>query len=220
MKRSVKFTFKGEVESQMDKLALQSSKSWAQFFKDDYSYIIEKFYSQFISITSCTNCDYVTATFDPSMVISLEIPSSAESLYDCLDSYTKKITLDCNNSWKCDKCKQLVEPEKKLVLWKQAPVLIILLKRYSMGIKKNNFIEFPVELDISSYSLNYNQVSSNYKLSGMCIQSGSLGGGHYYAICRNDLDGKWREYNDTNVREISEEELLREKPYCLFYRRK
>ena len=218
MKRRVQFTFKGEVKTQLDKLAIQSSKSWSQFFKDDYSYIVEKFYSQLLSLTSCTNCDYVTATFDPSMVLSLEIPKDAESLNDCLDSYTKRITLDCDNSWKCDKCKQLVEPEKKMVLWKQAPVLIILLKRYSLGIKKNNFLEFPINLDISSYSLNYNQVSTNYKLSGICIQSGSLGGGHYYAMCYNELDKTWREYNDTNVREVTEEELLREKPYCLFYR--
>ena len=38
MKRSVNFTFKGDVNTQMDRLALQSSKSWSQFFKDDYSY--------------------------------------------------------------------------------------------------------------------------------------------------------------------------------------
>ena len=65
MKRRVQFTFKGEVKTQLDKLAIQSSKSWSQFFKDDYSYIVEKFYSQLLSLTSCTNCDYVTATFDP-----------------------------------------------------------------------------------------------------------------------------------------------------------
>ena len=219
IKRSVHFTCKGEIETQMDKLALQSSKSWSQFFKDDYSYIVETFYSQLLSLTSCTKCDYVTATFDPSMVLSLEIPTVATSLYDCLDSYTKKVTLDCDNSWKCDKCKELVEPEKKLVLWKQSPVLMILLKRYSLGHKKDNFLEFPLNLDISSYSLNYNQVSSTYRLSGVCIQSGSLGGGHYYAICKNELDGKWREYNDTHVREVTENVLLRQKPYCLFYRR-
>ena len=45
MKRRVNFTYKGNVETQMDKLALQSSKSWSQFFKNDYSYIIEKIYT-------------------------------------------------------------------------------------------------------------------------------------------------------------------------------
>ena len=99
------------------------------FFKNDYSYIIEKFYSQLLTITSCSKCDYVTTTFDPSMVISIEIPDSSNSLYDCLDSYTKNCKLDCNNSWKCDKCKNLVEPITKTILWKQSPVLILLLKK-------------------------------------------------------------------------------------------
>ena len=53
MKRSVNFTFKGDVNTQMDRLALQSSKSWSQFFKDDYSYIIEKFARNTMVPLSC-----------------------------------------------------------------------------------------------------------------------------------------------------------------------
>jgi len=219
MKRSVQFTFRGCIETTFDKLSLKASQSWSQFFKDDYSFIVHKFYSQLLSLTSCTNCDYFTVNFDPLMVLSLEIPTDAESLDDCLDSYTKQTKLDCDNTWKCDKCKEYVEPEKKMVLWKNADVLIILLKRYSKIHKNDDFIDFPLELDISSYSLNHNKEGSNYLLSGICVQSGSLGGGHYYAICRNELDQKWREYNDTGVSYIDESSLLKQRPYCLFYRR-
>ena len=105
------------------------------------------------------------------------------------------------------------------MLWKSSDTLIILLKRYSHRIKKDNFIEFPIQLDMSSYSLNYDSNGSTYQLSGICIQSGSLGGGHYFAMCKNELDGLWREYNDTTVRDVEVSELLRQKPYCLFYRR-
>jgi len=219
IKKKIKITIEGSINSELDKLAVKGVQSWSKFFENDYSYIINKFYSQLLSITSCTSCDYVTVNFDPSMTLSLEIPDNASTLYDCLDSYTKKTTLDCDNSWKCDKCKKMVEPDKKIMLWKSSDTLIILLKRYSHTTKNNNFIEFPIELDISSYSLNYNSGGTKYQLSGICIQSGSLRGGHYYAMCKNELDGKWREYNDTSVRDVSKEELLREKPYCLFYRR-
>jgi len=219
IKKRIKITIEGTISSELDKLAVKGVKSWSEFFKDDYSYIIKNFYSQLLSITSCPECDYVTVNFDPCMVLSLEIPTNASSLTDCLDSYTKKISLDCDNSWKCDKCKEMVEPDKKIMLWKSSDTFIILLKRYSQGRKKDNFIEFPIELDISSYSLNYNKEGTTYNLSGICIQSGSLGGGHYYAMCQNAVDGKWREYNDTHVREVTESELLKQKPYCLFYRR-
>jgi ubiquitin C-terminal hydrolase len=219
IKKKIKIRIEGSVTTEMDTLAMKAINSWSSFFQDDYSYIIKKFYSQLLSITSCPQCDYVTVNFDPCMVLSIAIPDKASSLVDCLDSYTTKTTLDCDNSWKCDKCKELVQPDKKIIFWKSADTLIILLKRYSNRSKKDNFIEFPLDLDISSYSLNFGGDGTTYKLSGICIQSGSLGGGHYYAMCKNELDQVWREYNDTGVRVVEESELLKQKPYCLFYRR-
>jgi ubiquitin C-terminal hydrolase len=153
------------------------------------------------------------------MVLSLEIPEPDSNLYDCLSSYTNKTTLDADNLWTCDKCKQKVNPDKKIKLWKTSNVIIILLKRYSNRSKKDDFVEFPLQLDLDDYLVDYEKKGKNYSLSAICIQSGSLGGGHYYAMCKNELDGKWRQYNDTNVRDIDEDELLRQKPYCLFYRR-
>lgn len=219
IKKRIEIEIQGPVVSQYDKLAYKAMNSWSQFFKNDYSYIVKKFYSQLFSITSCTKCDYNTVNFDPTMVVSLEIPLDATCLYDCLDSFTQKTILDCDNSWKCDKCKQRVEPEKKLLLWKTSDVLILLLKRYSKGRKNDTYIEFPTILDLSRYSLNYGKGGTSYRLSGISIQSGSLGGGHYYAMCYNELDKTWRTYNDTTVNEITEEIVSKQKPYCLFYRR-
>ena len=219
IKKRLDINIESKIVTPYDKLAYKSVYSWSQFFKKDYSYIVDKFYSQLFSITSCTKCDYNTVNFDPTMVVSLEIPTDASSLYDCFDSFTRKTILDCDNSWKCDKCKQLVEPEKKLLLWKTSDVLIVLVKRYSRGRKNDTYIEFPLTLDLSCYSLDYGKKGNSYRLSGISIQSGSLGGGHYYAMCYNELDKTWRTYNDTTVTEISEEMVLKQKPYCLFYRR-
>ena len=219
VKTDANISIEGTPKNQLEKLQVKSVNSWSQFFKNDYSYVIQKFYSQQLSITSCTKCDYMAINFDPYMVLSLEIPKDSSSIYDCLNSYTQKITLDCDNTWTCDKCKEKVQPEKKIKLWKTSNVIIILLKRYSMFQKKDNFIEYPLQLNLEDYLIDYERKGKNYKLSGICIQSGSLGGGHYYAMCHNELDGRWREYNDTHVREVSEDELLRQRPYCLFYRR-
>jgi ubiquitin carboxyl-terminal hydrolase 8 len=218
-KKKISIKIEGEARSELSKLEVKAIQSWSRFFKEDYSYIIKKFYSQLLSITSCPKCDYNTVNFDPFMVLSLEIPQGSSTLYECLDSYTKKTTLDCDNSWVCDKCKQKVQPEKKLILWKSSDVLIIQLKRYSIRSKKDNFIHFPLNLTLDPYLIDYQCKGKQYRLSGICIQSGSLGGGHYYAMCHNEKDNKWREYNDTHVREIDESELLKQKPYCLFYRR-
>lgn len=220
IKTKADISIEGKPNNQLQKLHVESVKSWSTFFKNDYSYIIQKFYSQLISITSCPKCDYYTVNFEPFMVLSLEIPDQSNSIYDCLDSYTKKHSLDLQNTWTCDKCKQQVQPEKKLKLWKTSNVLIILLKRYSKNRKKDDFVSYPTDLDLHTYSVDVNSLGKQYYLSGIGIQSGSLRGGHYYAMCRNDLDGQWREYNDTNVRTVEESHMLKQKPYCLFYRRK
>ena len=51
------------------------------------------------------------------------------------------------------------------------------------------------------------------------MHDGSLGGGHYYAICKNYLDDNWYQYNDTHVNKLSEENILNYSPYLFFYKR-
>jgi ubiquitin C-terminal hydrolase len=216
---SAEITINGEPTNKLQQIQVNCVKSWAKFFNKDYSYIIKKFYSQLVSITACTNCNHVAFNYDPYMVLSLEITDTTDSLYDCLSEYTSKFSLDSGNTWKCDKCNKHVCPDKKLYLWKTSDVLIILLKRYSKQGKKNNFIEFPIHLDLDQHVVDYNNYGKDYKLSGLCIQDGSLNGGHYYAMCYNELDKQWRKYNDTYVSDVDESVLLKQKPYCLFYRR-
>jgi ubiquitin carboxyl-terminal hydrolase 4/11/15 len=53
--------------------------------------------------------------------------------------------------------------------------------------------------------------------------SGGLGGGHYTAFARNFIDGKWYDYNDARVTEVTgdlREKLVTEKAYLLFYKRR
>ena len=215
----VQINIKGQEITDIDKLVKGSMLTWKQFFKNNYSYIIQTFYSQLFSLTSCTHCDYIATNFDPIMVLSLEIPRQATTLYNCLTHYTQKNRLDKENQWTCEKCKQVVQPDKKIMLWNSSDVLIILLKRYIGFLKNNQSISIPIDLDISEYNINHSKKNNEYSLQGMCIHDGSLGGGHYYAICKNQLDNKWHIYNDTNVTSIQESALSTYNPYCLFYKR-
>jgi ubiquitin C-terminal hydrolase len=40
--------------------------------------------------------------------------------------------------------------------------------------------------------------------------------GHYYSYCKHE-NGKWYEYNDENVKEINENDIITDKAYLLFY---
>jgi len=224
LKKQVKMTFSNKVEDLADKINLKSNETWKRFYEKDYSYIVDNFYSQLISITSCTNCEYFTTNHDPIQVISLEIPDSGTSLECCLTEYMKKVRLDEDNQWKCDECEQLVRPYKQTRLWKTSDVLFILVKRYKQNKKTitkiDKFLEYPINLSLKDYNINYSSNKENkYTLQSMVIHNGSLGGGHYYAVCKNYLDDKWNEYNDMGVKRINTDRVTKYSPYLFVYKR-
>jgi len=220
VKKKVNITINGKPKNKTDEIAIESIHVWKRTFKDDYSYVIKKFYSQYLMVTSCSECDYITTNHDPVMVLTVPIPKEDTTLVQCLNDYTKIDKLDCDNSWRCDKCSKLISPDRKIMLWNTSDVVTILLKRYDNQLQKNNAkIKFNEILDLSKYTINYENKSCIYSLSCISIQSGSLHGGHYYAACRNNRDGKWYLYDDANVSECSLERVMNENPYCLFYER-
>ena len=74
--------------------------------------------------------------------------------------------------------------------------IIYSFKRYNHKNKIDKYIEYPLTLDMNNYNINYNNKNNKYSLNSMAIHSGGLNSGHYYAICKNYLDNKWRQYND------------------------
>ena len=205
---------------EIQKLIQNSYQTWTRFYGKDYSYIVEKFYSQLLSYTTCPLCGYYTTNHDPIQVISLEIPRNAENLIDCFQHYVRSISLDDENLWKCDKCNHNVKSEKKTILWRTSDVLIISLKRFKNGHKINQFISFPEILDLDNFSLNYGSNKKNkYSLQSIAIHQGSLNSGHYYAICKNPLDKNWHLYNDETEKRITKQEIHKELPYLFFYKR-
>ena len=208
-------------KTENSQIIIKGYETWKRFYEKDYSYIVENFYSQLLSLTICPECYYFTTNHDPIQVVSLEIPKDAKSMNDCFKHYTQKIVLDEENRWTCDKCSKSVRPHKKTLFFKTSDILIILLKRYSKyGQKIDRFIDYPMKLNLKDYNKNYGTKKSNtYQLNGFCMHSGGLGGGHYYAVSKNFLDSKWREYNDSRVSLINNNKVLTYSPYLFFYKR-
>ena len=124
------------------------------------------------------------------------------------------------NEWKCDQCKNYVRPRKRTIFWKTSDILIILLKRYTVHQKIDTYLSYPERLDLKDISFNYGKKNAKkYALQGFCVHGGSLGGGHYFAVCKNHLDKRWYEYNDTNVSPLETKQVFDYTPYLLFYKR-
>ena len=214
----INLTINGDIHNAFDKIAVRSIKNWSRFFKNEYSYIIKSTYSQLLNVTNCPKCDYVTHNHDPIQIITLHMKHGLKTLYDLLADFTKMETLDNDNTWKCDKCHERVNPEKKNVFWNLSDILIFQIKRYRNNLTKNDeYIKFPLLLKMGRFAMNYNEVSTEFELCAISVQMGNLNGGHYIAICK---DGDtWNVYNDTSVFTIGIDEVLQKNPYCLFYRR-
>lgn len=223
IKRKVVVEITGTPKNKYDELKLKSIHSWKKFFENSYSHIIKNFYSELLSITCCPNCKYMTTNHEPIMNITLTMKENYKTIYDCFDEFVREITLDTGEEWKCDKCNEKVRPQKKLTFWELSPILILSIKQYRLDNRLNidkkidNHIEYPEVLDLNNYCLNLKNKNLKYKLSGICIHSGSLHGGHYYAMCKDYKENKWRVHNDTSVTDTNLDIVLNQNPYCFFY---
>ena len=108
--------------------------------------------------------------------------------------------------------------------WKTPNILIIVLKRFdNEGNRKDFEVSFPLsDLNLEKYCVGYDKFKSKYDLYAICNHEGNANYGHYWAYCKNQ-NNKWYNYNDTDVSEIEEEELLKtgtKSVYCLFYKKK
>ncbi|AYV85731.1 MAG: putative ubiquitin-specific protease [Satyrvirus sp.] len=142
---------------------------------------------------------------------------------DCIQEYFKEEALDEKNLWSCEGCNNKVKGIKKLQLWSVPPILVIQFKRFGAEriFKDSRLVKYPLEhFDISSVVSSVQKSETKcYKYTLQCVinHTGSLHNGHYYTYCRDEDTGKWFEFNDGSVDEISSSVIVTHNAYILFY---
>jgi len=217
--RSITMNISGDKNNKLDELYQNSLNVYKKHYENNYSCVIEDFYSSQFSLTECPRCKYKTDNHEPVQTIILTLHPHYTSLIDCIDEYTKLITLDDDGQWLCDECNETVNPNKKTIFWSFSPIIIFVIKKYDEDRVLENFINYPKNLDMNKYCLNYTNESTKYELQGLFTHTGGLNSGHYHAICKNNIDNKWHKYNDKQVSDVNEGEIFNNHPYCLFYKR-
>ena len=148
-------------------------------------------------------------------------------IYDLFDNFSKIEILDSDNQWFSPYCQKKVNAEKINLIWDSPKVFIIIIKRFEYtdyGAEKlNHLVNFPIyNLDITKY-LHSNHVSNYTKYNLFAINNhdsmNSMGidSGHYYSYCKNSINNKWYNFDDDEVNEINEDDLVTNKAYMLFY---
>lgn len=112
-------------------------------------------------------------------------------------------------------------------LHKTPPVFVMTLQRFKHGQKNSELVKFPrLGLDMLPLTLTKEADAEShvYDLYGVVNHSGVLGGGHYTAMCFNEIEEKWHNFNDSMVTEVKPEDVDRDlvtpRAYVLFYARR
>jgi ubiquitin carboxyl-terminal hydrolase 8 len=219
LSKEVSIKISGEVMNELDKKAYDAMNEWKNHFKNSYSKVIDIFYGQIISTTKAIESDHISNIYTPMCYFTLPIPNNIENLnvYDCLDNFTQKEILDGDEQWYCEELNKKVDASKQIRFWSTPKILIIHFKRFlNNGRKITKFVNFPLDnLNLSKYCDGYDKNKSVYDLYGISNHDGN----HYYSYCKNS-NGKWYSFNDSRVNEIDISNLITEKAYCLFYKKR
>uniref|UniRef100_A0A665UBU9 Ubiquitin carboxyl-terminal hydrolase n=1 Tax=Echeneis naucrates TaxID=173247 RepID=A0A665UBU9_ECHNA len=161
---------------------------------------------------------------------SMEVPQQQATvqLQECIELFTTVETLEEENPWYCPVCKKHQLATKKLDLWSLPEVLIIHLKRFSYTKftreKLDSIVEFPLrDLDFSGCllrkSLSNGEPPSCYDLIAVSNHYGGLRDGHYTSYAMNKDNGQWYYFDDSKVTFATEDQIVTNAAYVLFYHR-
>jgi ubiquitin C-terminal hydrolase len=225
LQREVNMTISGKCENETDELAVQCFEMVKRMYIEEYSEIWTMFYAIHVSqIIDLESGEVLSSTPEPFFMIDLPIPSNnkSPSLIDCFDFYVEGEVLENENAWFNEKTNLKQNVKKRILFWSLPHVMVLSFKRFDYRNRKNQiFIDFPLDdLDLSKYVIGYKKESYIYELYGICNHGGVTQGGHYTAYVKN-ANGKWYDFNDTSVEEVSVlQHLVSSRAYCLFYRKK
>lgn len=99
------------------------------------------------------------------------------------------------------------------------------LKRFRHDLTYSSKISSPVNFPIVNLDMRpylhkeYKSDVSTYDLTAVICHHGTVGGGHYTSFAKHEISGKWFEYDDQLVSEVSAEIVQNCEAYVLFYRK-
>lgn len=227
--RKIKIEITGNPENETDNLAISCYNMLQKVCSEEYSEIIDLFYGIYVSnIHSVeTPIQLLSTNPEPFFILDLPIPivtpqinTPQINIYDCIDLFMEKETLQGQNAWFNEKTGKKENIKKGIEFWSFPNILLISFKRFSPcgKFKRNEHIDFPHHLDLSKYVIGYNPNKYKYDLFGVCNHFGNNQGGHYTSFVYDSFN-EWHHYNDTNVETgISPTRIVTSFAYCLFYR--
>ena len=132
-----------------------------------------------------------------------------------LDKYFQREIIDQAT---CPFCEVVGRTTKNLNIINTPQVLVIHLPRFHAGLDKiDTFVEFHTDFG-THYITDDNGQQVTYRLTGLILHTGiSIAAGHYLSYFL--VNGKWYEANDSEIIEVSWQQVRQLRIYILFYAR-
>ena len=235
--REVSMKITGKEVNSVDKVAKMGYESLKGIFEKDYSEMVGLFYCINVTLINDVDCDRtvlvrdaLSIKCDPVFMIDLPIPSNlGESnngihrditIFDCMDAYCSSELLEGPNAWYNEKLNKRQRATRRTLFLSLPEYMIIDLKRFNNRMQKvKTRVDVPLKgADFSRYVCGYNRNKYIYDVYGVIMHVGGVDSGHYTCNILGE-DGKWREMNDTSIREINEREVINANAYCIFYKK-
>lgn len=197
--REVRMAIIGDTSTPERAAMAKALNSWSQFFRKEYSLIMETFYGQSQTRISCKKCKASTVNYEPWGMLKLPIPgaekagSPAPTFQECLRANFATETLD---DYTCDTCKTRGVAEISHHLSNIPKYMIVTLKRFTnTGSKVRARIPYnPDLIDLSEWAAWHTPAESRFRVYATIEHMGSSRGGHYLMRARSD--DKWLVYDD------------------------
>lgn len=198
-----------------------------------------------LHVTSSNSRSGINGLIEDASVSNASAGDQDVTLEQCLQLFIEPEVLGPDDKWYCPQCKEHIQAEKKMSVWRLPPILIIHLKRFkynhysSLNYMSNyrekidTTIKFPIHnLDMSPYCSSSTTTDDNYSLQsrydlyGIVNHRGSASFGHYISHAKllgfNDpvkTEIGWRIFDDQHVSQLgSTKDLVKSDAYVLFYR--
>lgn len=157
----------------------------------------------------CTCCNTQKLIHEDFNTLNL---SCSNSVVQSLEEYLRSETHDDpDNLYFCETCNKNTITTKKLFLNVLPKRLILVLKRYTIGSKNNNLIDYPFDMLIRETK---SGDIKNYNLVSVIHHIGGLSGGHY--TCNNKINDIWF-FMDDELIQIDENLKCDLNAYILIY---
>ncbi|XP_040176230.1 ubiquitin carboxyl-terminal hydrolase 20 [Anopheles arabiensis] len=149
----------------------------------------------------------------------------AVTLHDCMAAFFSADELKGDNMYSCERCNKLRNGVKYSRVLALPEMLCVHLKRFRHDLSYSSKISSPVHfplygLDMRPYlHKDCRSEVTSYDLCAVICHHGTVGGGHYTSFAKHDPTGKWFEFDDQLVTQVTPEHVQSCEAYVLFYRK-